>query len=58
MDPFAIYEDHYKNLREVVSGVIYDNQIDALEEAMQVLCGCCFSGHQYTPGPQEVHMIM
>ena len=57
MDPFAIYEEHYKNLREAVSGVMYDNQIDALKEAMQVF-ECCFSDHQSIPRPPEVHVIM
>jgi hypothetical protein len=41
MDPFAIYEDHYKNMREAVSGVIYDNQVDALKETVQVFEYCC-----------------
>ncbi len=36
MDPFAIYDDHYKNLRESVSGAMLDDQIDALTEATQV----------------------
>lgn len=36
MDPFAIYDDHYKKLREAVSDAVCDDQIDALTEATQV----------------------
>jgi hypothetical protein len=36
VDPFAIYGDIYKNLREGVSVAMYDDQVDALKEATQV----------------------
>ena len=36
MDPFAIYGDLYKSLREAVSSAMYDNQVDALKKATQV----------------------
>ena len=37
MDPFAIYGDLYKNLREAVNDAMYDNQVDTLNEATKVL---------------------
>ena len=37
MDPFAIYGDTYKNLREAVSVAMYDDQVDALKDVTQVL---------------------
>ena len=36
MDPFAIYDDHYKKLREAMSDAVCGDQIDALTEATQV----------------------
>ncbi len=36
MDPFTIYGDSYKNLREAVSFAMYDDLVDALKEATQV----------------------
>ena len=36
MDPFAIYDDCYKSLREAVRVAIHNNQIDGLTEAAQV----------------------
>ena len=36
MDPFAIYDDHYKELREAMSDAVCGDQIDALTEATQV----------------------
>ena len=37
MDPFVIYGDLYKSLREAVNGAMYGNQVDALKEIIQVL---------------------
>ena len=37
MDPFVIYGDLYKSLREAVNGAMYGNQVDALKETTQVL---------------------
>ena len=36
MDPFVIYGDLYKSLREAVNDAMYGNQVDALKEATQV----------------------
>jgi hypothetical protein len=36
VDPFAIYGDIYKNLRDAVSVAMYDDQVDALKKGTQV----------------------
>ena len=36
MDPFVVYGDLYKSLREAVNGAMYGNQVDGLDEATQV----------------------
>ena len=36
MDPFVIYGDLYKSLREAVNDAMYGNQVDTLKEATQV----------------------
>lgn len=47
MDPFALYGDLYKNLREAVSGAMYDGQVDTLKEATQVFRCCLRSSAGY-----------
>ena len=37
MDPFVLYGGMYKKLRESMSGAMYGNQIEELDEATQVL---------------------
>ena len=41
MDPFAIYDDHYKKLREAVGVAIHGDQISALIKATQVAILVC-----------------
>ena len=36
MDPFAIYDDQYKELREAMSDAVCGDQINALTEATEV----------------------
>ena len=36
MDPFVIYEDIYKSLREAINGAMYGNQMEELDKATQV----------------------
>ena len=41
MDPFAIYDDHYKKLQEAVGVAIHGDQISALIKATQVAILVC-----------------
>ena len=37
MDPFVVYGDMYKTLRESISGAMYSNQLEELSQTTQVV---------------------
>lgn len=40
MDPFVVYGNSYKGLRESVSGAMYGQQLEELHKHAQVLMNC------------------